>query len=103
LVVLKPATHTNPQLIDKKQEGLQVDEHDLVTSSLSQEFEKDGHVVKVEIFSSGKNDWILEVVDADGNSTVWDGTFDTDELAFEEFQRSVEEEGINSVIGLHGS
>jgi len=80
-----------------------VAEHDLVTSPLSQKFEKDGHVVKVEIYGSGKNDWILEVVDADANSTVWDGTFDTDELAFGEFQRSVEEEGIDFVIGLHGS
>ena len=103
LVALKLATHTNPQLTDKQQEGLKVAEHDLVTSPLSQEFGKDEHVVKVEIYCSGKNDWILEVVDADGNSTVWDGTFDTDELAFEEFQRSVEEEGIGSVIGLHGS
>jgi hypothetical protein len=76
-----------------------VDEHDLVTSPLSQVFENDGHTVKVQIFSSGKNDWILEVLDADGNSTVWDGTFETDDLAFKEFQRTVEEDGIDSVTG----
>ena len=44
-------------------------------------------------------DWILEVVDSDGNSTVWDSTFETDDLAFKEFQRTVEEEGIDSVVG----
>jgi hypothetical protein len=76
-----------------------VDEHDLVTSPLSQDFEKDGHIVKVQIYSSAKNDWILEVVDADGTSTIWDGTFATDDLAFKEFQRTVEEEGIDSVAG----
>jgi hypothetical protein len=76
-----------------------VDEHDLVTSPLSQDFEKNGHVVKVQIYSSGKNDWVLEVVDADGNSTVWDGTFGTDEMALKEFQRTVEEEGIESMTG----
>ena len=76
-----------------------MDEHDLVTSPLSQVFEKDGHTVKVQIYSSGQNDWVLEVVDADGNSTVWDGTFETDELALAEFHRTVEEEGIESVIG----
>ena len=76
-----------------------MDEHDLVTSSLSQDFEKDGHTVKVEIYGGGKNNWILEVVDSSGNSTVWDSTFETDDLAFEEFQRTVEEEGMETVIG----
>lgn len=68
-------------------------------SPLSQVFEKDGHIVKVEIYSSGKNDWILEVVDEDANSTVWDGTFETDELALAEFHRAVEEDGIESMTG----
>jgi len=79
-----------------------VDEHDLVTSPLSRDFEKDGHVVMVDIYGSGKSDWILEIVDDDGNSTVWDSTFETDELALEEFQRTVEKEGIESVVGPVG-
>ena len=57
------------------------------------------HIVKVEIYSTGKNDWILEIVDADGNSCVWGSTFETDDMAFKEFQRTVEEDGIGSVIG----
>ena len=76
-----------------------MDEYDIVDSPLSQVFEKDGHIVKVEIYSGGKNDWILEVVDADRNSTVWNSTFETDELAWEEFKRAVEEEGIESTTG----
>ena len=76
-----------------------MDEPEIIMSPLCQEFEKDGHVVQVHIYGTGKSDWILEVVDADGNSTVWDDQFETDELVFEEFQRAVEEEGIESVIG----
>ena len=76
-----------------------MEEHDLVTSPLSQEFEKDGNTVTVDIYSTGRNDWILEVLDEDGNSTVWDSAFETDSLAFKEFQRTVEEEGIDSVVG----
>jgi len=76
-----------------------MDEHDLVISPLSQELEINGHSLKVQIYGSGKNDWILEVVDADGNSTVWDGTFETEALAFKEFMRAAEEEGIDSVVG----
>jgi len=79
-----------------------VNEHDLVTSPLSRNYIIEGHALKVEIYGSGKSDWILEVVDADGNSTVWDSTFDTDELALQEFQRTVEEEGIVTVVGPVG-
>jgi len=84
---------------DEKQEGAKVEKPDLVTSPLSRECEIGGHTVNVEIYGCGKNDWILEVLDADGNSTVWDSTFETDALAFQEFQRTTEEEGIDSVIG----
>jgi hypothetical protein len=54
-----------------------VDQPVLVTSPLSQEFEKDGHVVKVEIYGGGE----------------------TDDLAFEKFHRTVQKEGLESVIG----
>ena len=56
--------------------------------------------MKVEIYSSGKNDWILEVVDEENNSTVWDDQFETDDEAFQEFERTLKEEGIDSMIGL---
>jgi uncharacterized protein len=77
-----------------------MDEIDLIYSKHCQTVSRDDKTVKVEIYSSGKNDWILEVVDEDGNSTVWDDTFSTDEAAFEEFRRTLDEEGIESMIGL---
>lgn len=76
-----------------------MDNHDLTISPLSRDFEKDGHRVRVEIYGSKSNEWILEVVDAAGTSTVWDDTFETDDLADQEFLRTVEKEGIETVSG----
>jgi uncharacterized protein len=64
---------------------------------------RDGKTVEVQIYSSGQNDWILEVVDEYGNSTVWDDPFDTDDEAYSEFRRTLAEEGIESMIGKAGS
>ena len=77
-----------------------MDESDLIYSKHCQAVSRNGKTVEVEIYSSGKNDWILEVVDEENNSTVWDDPFLTDDEAFQEFQRTLEEEGIDSMIGL---
>jgi hypothetical protein len=78
-----------------------MDEIDLVYSKHCQSVTSNGRTVKVEIYSSGKNDWILEVVDEDNNSTVWDDLFGTDDEAFQEFEHTLKEEGIESMIGLN--
>ena len=78
-----------------------MDEIELVYSKHCQSVTRNDQTVKVEIYSSGKNDWILEVVDEDNNSTVWDDPFDTDDEAFQEFERALKEEGIESMIGPH--
>lgn len=71
-------------------------EPELIMSPLCQSVTVDGYTVEVHIYGSGKDDWILEVVDETGASTVWDDPFPTDALAFAEFQRTVEAEGIRS-------
>lgn len=38
--------------------------------------------------------WILEVVDADGASTVWDDKFVTDQAAMDELLRTLRVEGM---------
>ena len=73
--------------------------HELIHSPLCRTVVRDGHKVQVEIYSSGRNDWVLEVVDIYGNSTTWDDTFDTDEEAFAEFSRVIQEEGIAVMVG----
>ena len=78
-----------------------MDEIELVYSKHCQSVTSNGRTVKVEIYSSGKNDWILEVIDKENNSTVWDDPFDTDDEAFQEFERTLKEEGIEAMIGVH--
>ena len=77
-----------------------MDEIELVYSKHCQSVTRNRQTVKVEIYSSGKNDWILEVVDEGNNSTVWDDPFDTDDEAFQEFERTLKEEGIGAMIGI---
>ena len=78
-----------------------MEEIELIHSKHCQSVSRDGKSVRVEIYSSGKDDWILEVVDEYGNSTVWDEPFSSDDDAFQEFQRTLEEEGIDKLIGIH--
>jgi len=73
---------------------------ELIYSKHCQSLSRDNKTVRVESFSSGKNDWILEVVDENDNSTVWDDLFSTDDEAYEEFQRTLAEEGAESMIGM---
>ena len=77
-----------------------MNENDLVYSRHCQSVTKDGKTVKVEIYSSGRNDWILEVVDEDNNSTVWNDPFNTEDEAYAEFEQTLETESIGSMIGL---
>jgi len=77
-----------------------MDECDLIYSKHCQSVASNEKTVKVEIYSSGNSEWILEVVDEENNSTVWDDLFPTDDAAYQEFQRILTEEGIESMIGL---
>jgi hypothetical protein len=76
------------------------DEPELENSPLGGEFSSDGITVRVEIYRllHGDEGWILEVVDLEGTSTVWEALFATDEAAYTEFCRTVEEEGIKSFL-----
>ncbi|WP_324132348.1 hypothetical protein [Bosea sp. (in: a-proteobacteria)] len=57
---------------------------------------RDNETVDVRIYRLPDGDaaWSLEVIDADGGSTVWDDLFDTDQAAYAEFFITVEREGI---------
>ena len=72
------------------------EEPDLVMSPLCQAVERDGHMLRVEVYCSDKSDWTLEVVNEAGESIVWNETFDTDQMAFDEFLRTLDREGIES-------
>ena len=69
----------------------------LITSGLSCFFTKDGVMVEVNIFRlEHETLWTLEVVNAQGTSTVWDDQFLSDEQAYAEFERTVEGEGMKA-------
>ena len=72
----------------------------LIESEHSCEFEKDSHTVQVHITRMEyEKEWVLEVVDKHGTSTVWDDKFRTERMAWKEFLRTIEKEGIESVSG----
>ena len=71
---------------------------DIIHSPLEQAYSADGHSVRIQIYRSADSQWILEVVDEHGTSTVWDDQFKTDKLALEEAFMAIETEGIGSFI-----
>ncbi|MBB4184257.1 hypothetical protein [Sinorhizobium terangae] len=64
------------------------------------EFVDDDVMVTICIYRpTGTNgDWMLEVVDQEGYSTIWDDRFATDRDAFEEFLATVKRDGIRSFL-----
>jgi uncharacterized protein len=68
-------------------------------SPLSQSCTRKGKTVQVEIYEDGAGGWLLEVVDEHWNSTVWDQSFQSDKDALDEAIRTIDEEGIDSLIG----
>jgi hypothetical protein len=69
---------------------------ELIYSPLQQTITKDGHTIDVKIFRSPDSQWVLEVVNAAGTSTCWDGEFPTDQAAFNEVLRTIDDEGITA-------
>ena len=72
------------------------EDDNIVDSPLNREVIRHGRSLSVQIYGTGRADWVLEVVNDSGTSLIWDGTFDTDQLALEEFERCLREDGIES-------
>lgn len=66
---------------------------------LSQSVTRDGKTVQIDIYENGEGGWLLEVVDDYGNSTVWDDSFTSDRDALDEALKTIDEAGIDSLIG----
>lgn len=75
------------------------EEFELEMSSLCQDLSDGRKTIRVEIYRGNGSDWYLEVVDQFGNSTVWDDQFTTDTAALAEVKSTIQEEGIDSLIG----
>ena len=71
----------------------------LVRSGLSGIVSKDNATVEVIIVRlESESKWSLEVLNNAGTSIVWDDLFDSDDEAYAEFQRTVEEEGMRAFL-----
>ncbi len=71
----------------------------IVKSGLSRIVKKDGVTVEVSIIRlEHKTEWSLEVVNSASTSIVWDDLFASDDEAFAEFERTVAEEGMRTVL-----
>ena len=68
------------------------DEPDFIESPLSQNVTRNGVTVRVDIYGDSDNRWILEIVDAENTSHVWDEHFETDQQALDEALRALDEE-----------
>lgn len=64
----------------------------LVDSPLSQSVTRNGVEVRVEIYGDSQGRWILEVVDAENTSHVWDEHFETDQQALTEALGALDED-----------
>jgi uncharacterized protein len=75
------------------------DEYKIIASPLSQKITRDGTIIDVLIYRGEHEvEWILEVVDHAGGSTVWDDTFATEQDALNEVLRTIDAEGIACFI-----
>lgn len=68
------------------------EEPDFIESPLSQNVTRSGVTVRVDIYGDSNNRWILEIVDAENTSHVWDEHFETDQQALDEALRALDEE-----------
>ena len=73
------------------------DEPPFVESPLSQHLTHNGVTVQVEIYGDQEGKWILEVVDQQNTSHVWEEHFDTDHQALAETIRALDEEPMEFV------
>jgi len=74
-------------------------EPELIQSPLSQTITRDGHTLKVDIYRLEEEvDWLLEVVNEDGTSHVWDDRFATDQAALDAVHKAIDEEGVAAFL-----
>jgi hypothetical protein len=63
---------------------------EFIESPLSQRVTRHGVSVKVDIYGDGAGRWILEVIDAENTSHVWDDPFASDQEALDEALRAID-------------
>lgn len=75
-----------------------LDDPEIINSRHNGRLTRDGTTIEIVICRLAHTRWSLEVVDRDNNSIVWDGEFDTDDDAYAELMRSIDEEGLDGIL-----
>ena len=72
---------------------------EIVMSPLCRKITVDGITIQIDIYR-GEDDsgWILEVIDEENASTIWDEPFDTDREALDAVLIVIEKDGIRSFL-----
>lgn len=71
-----------------------------IQSPLCRSYQADGQTVTIDIYrTEEESGWVLEIVDADNNSTLWEDRFETDDGALAEALDALEQEGIGAFVG----
>lgn len=72
---------------------------EIIMSPLCREIVEDGTRVQVDIYHGvDESGWILEVIDEENASTVWDDPFDNDQEALDVVLAVIEQDGIRSFL-----
>jgi len=72
---------------------------ELVRSNFSGPVTRNLVTVRLEIYRlESDRQWVLEVVNQNGTSIVWDDLFDTDNAAHEAFEAAVEKDGMGTFL-----
>ena len=75
------------------------DESAIIESSLSRKITREGTTIEVLIYRSvHEKEWILEVVDHEGESAVWEETFQTEQDALNEVFQTIASGGMSGFV-----
>jgi len=75
------------------------DESAVIESSLSRKITREGTTIEVLIYRSvHEKEWILEVVDHEGVTTVWEETFQTEQDALNEVFQTIASGGMSGFV-----
>jgi hypothetical protein len=74
------------------------EEQQVIQSEHTQNYSVDGKTVEIDIYRTEDSGWILEIVDENNNSTLWEDEFEKDNDALVEALDALKEEGIENFI-----
>ncbi|MDV6314846.1 hypothetical protein [Idiomarina sp. HP20-50] len=83
---------------DQQKEPTMSEEQQVIQSKHTQEYSDNGKTVEIDIYRSEESGWILEIVDQNNNSTLWEDEFEKEEDALAEALDALKEEGIDNFI-----